>query len=308
MSRRRRGPAGVVPRPLRRRRDAARLLRRQLAGRPLQVDRAAARAVRRGGVGRPADPGLGRDLARPAAGDRRRARPGRPRCRPRPGGGRRLDDRAALQADAGRGRRPARADRDRARPRPVPDRPLRRGRRGRRVRADAALDRRGHHGGRHRGPGRRGRRAADRAGAGQPRRLPVGLARRRPGDHRARARRRGAGAVGPLPLGGRRADPAGRLGRRPRGRLHLQVPQRRARLAGLPLRRRPAPRRAHPADPGLARRRGPVPDGPVLRAGRPASGASSAARPRSSGCWRSRTCSRWSPRPGWTRSGRSRSA
>ena len=31
---------------------------------------------------------------------------------------------------------------------------------------------------------------------------------------------------------------AGRLGRRPRGRLHLQVPQRRARLAGVPLRRR----------------------------------------------------------------------
>ena len=57
-----------------------------------------------------------------------------------------------------------------------------------------------------------------RAGAVQPRRVPVGLARRRRGDHPDRARRRRAGAVGPEPLGRLGAGGAGRLGRGPRGR------------------------------------------------------------------------------------------
>ena len=49
-------------------------------------------------------------------------------------------------------------------------------------------------------------------------------------------------------LGARRPR---RLGRGPRRRLHLQVPQRRPRLAGLRLRRNAHLRPAHPADPGL---------------------------------------------------------
>ena len=50
-------------------------------------------------------------------------------------------------------------------------------------------------------PGRRGGRRGHRAGAVQPRRVPVGLAGRRRRDQPDRARRRGAGAVGPEPLG-----------------------------------------------------------------------------------------------------------
>ena len=162
--------------------------------------------------------------------------------------------------------RPAGSDRAGAGPRPVPDRPVRRGRGGPRVRADAALDRRRH---RRRGDGRpAGRRggSADRARRAQPRRVPLGLAGRGRRAHRDRARRRRAGAVGPVPLGRRGPGRAGRVGRRPGGRLHLQVPQRRTRLAGVPVRRRAAARRADPADPGLDGRRGPVPDGPDLRA------------------------------------------
>ena len=79
---------------------------------------------------------------------------------------------------------------------------------------------------------------------------------------------------------------ARRLGRRPRRRLHLQVPQRRARLAGVLLRRRAPPRHLHPADPGLDGQHRPVPDGPGLRARRRASAGSCPARPPSSGCWR----------------------
>ena len=50
-----------------------------------------------------------------------------------------------------------------------------------------------------------------------------------PDADRDRPRRRRARALGPLPLGRRGADRARRVGRRPRRRLHLQVPQRRAR-------------------------------------------------------------------------------
>ena len=55
--------------------------------------------------------------------------------------------------------------------------------------------------------------------------------------------------------------------RRPRGRLHVQVPQRRARRARLPLRPRRAPGRAPQPDPGLVRAARPVRDGPGLRTG-----------------------------------------
>ena len=218
-----------------------------------------------------------------------------------PGRDRRLDHRAALQADARRGGGPAGPDRDRARPRPVPDRPLRRRRRRRGDRADAALDRGRPLRRRDRRPAGRGGRAADRARGAQPRRLPVGLARRRapssPGSRTTPARWCSGTSATPRASVPVELDA---LGRRPRGRLHLQVPQRRPRLAGVPLRRGPAAGRADPADPGLDGRRGPVPDGAVVRPGRPASGGSSPARRRSSGCSRSRTWSTWSPRSGST--------
>ena len=99
-------------------------------------------------------------LVRPAADPRRRPRPGLPRRRARPDRRRRLHDGAALQADAGGGRGPARGAREIVhRPRQLPDRPLRRGRRRRGVRAHAALDRRRHRGRRHRRAARRGGRA-----------------------------------------------------------------------------------------------------------------------------------------------------
>ena len=90
--------------------------------------------------------------------DRRRAGPGRARRGARADRRRRLDHRAALQADAGRGRRSAPGPhRDRRRPRQLPDRPLRRRGHRRRARADPALDRRR--------PDARGHRRAARAGA-----------------------------------------------------------------------------------------------------------------------------------------------
>ena len=141
----------------------------------------------------------------------------------------------ALQADARRGRprrtHGPRPHRDRHRHRQLPDRPLRRRGHRRRARADPALDRGRHVRGRHRRPAPRGRRRAHRPRRAQPRRLPLGLARRRPGAHPDRPRRRRAGPLGPLPLRRRGADRPRRVGRRPRRRLHLQVPQRRPRLA-----------------------------------------------------------------------------
>lgn len=50
-------------------------------------------------------------------------------------------------------------------------------------------------------------------------------------------------------------------GGRPRGRLHLQVPQRRPGCPGLRVRRRTAPRDAHAADPGVDGRRRRLRDG-----------------------------------------------
>ena len=165
---------------------------------------------------------LGDDLARVV-----------PRCRRGPDGGRRLDHGVALQADARR-RRPRRAHRsrphrDRHRHRQLPHRPLRRRGHRRRARADAALDRGRHLRGRHRRPAPRGGRRAHRPRRAQPRRLPLGLARRRPGAHPDQPRRRRAGPLGPVPLRGLGARRPRRVGRRPRRRLHLQVPQRRPR-------------------------------------------------------------------------------
>ncbi len=138
-------------------------------------------------------------------------------------------------------------------------------------------------------------------------RVPLGLRRRGGAHHRDRARRRRAGALGPLPRRRRLADRARRLGRRPRRRLQLQVPQRRAGCAGLRLRRDRAAVRVPPADPGLARLGRAVRDGPGLRAGRrhPAGAERHAAR---SSAWSaSNRPSRRSPRRGWMRCGPSRS-
>ena len=115
--------------------DRPRLLRRQLARAAAGGHGRAPRGVRHRRVGRAAHPRLGRALVRPAAHPGRRDRPGVPGRRAGPGGRRRLDDGAALQADAGRGGRAAGADRDRAGPRQLPDRPVRRRRRRPRVRA-----------------------------------------------------------------------------------------------------------------------------------------------------------------------------
>ena len=102
-------------------------------------------------------------------------------------------------------------------------------------------------------------------------------------DHPAGPRRGRAGALGPLALGRRRAGRADRRRRRPRRRLHVQVPQRRARGAGLPLRAAGPAGAAALADPGLVRPARPVRDGPGLRARRRASSASASAPRR---CWR----------------------
>ena len=95
------------------------------------------------------------------------------------------------------------------------------------------------------------RRARDRGRRAEPRRLPVGLPRGCRGPHPHRPRRRRAHPVGPLPLRRLGAGRGGRVGLRPRGRLHLQVPQRRARIARVRVRRDAAPGAARAADPGL---------------------------------------------------------
>ena len=229
---------------------------------------------------------MGRVVDAAALRDRRPHRPGGHRGEGRADGHRRLHDRAALQARAGRGRRAARPRhdpaRDRGRQRQLPHRPLRaRGHRPR-ARHAAALDRGRHRLGRDARAARRGRRTRDRPRRGEPRRLPLGLPRRGARAHPHRARRRRADPLGPLPLRGLRARHGRPVGLRPRRRLHLQVPQRRTGLPGVRLRARRPPGRAEPADPGLDGHGGRVRDGSRVRAGRAASVGSSAARRRSS--------------------------
>ncbi len=195
----------------------------------------------------------------------------------RPGRGprRRFDVGQPVQA-AGRRRAGAtRARRAGLHGRRLPHRPLRRRRSGRGPRNDGARAARRHRR-RARAPG--ARRRARRPGRGRravARRLPVRrTGRPRRGDP-AGARRRRAGALGPLARGRRRRDRAGRHRGRSRGRLHLQVPQRRARLPGLPVRAARAPGAAALTDPGLVRQPGPVRHGSGLRAG--ATGSSGSA-------------------------------
>ena len=165
--RRRGGRAGRSPDPLaayrdplRRCRQPARLLRRQLLGRPLKVTGPPARAVSSRRWGGRLIPQLGRALVRPPAHGRRRPQADRPRRGP---GRTAVGDSTTVllyklmrSAVAARPGAPAGH-----RPRQLPHRPLRR-RRGRRgVRPHAAVDRR-------RSSGRRRPNASPRSSANRP--------------------------------------------------------------------------------------------------------------------------------------------
>ena len=106
-----------------------------------------------------------------------------------------------------------------------------------------------------------------RRGAAQPhpRRLPHRRDVRHGHDHRRGAGARRPGAVGPVPLDRRGARRPHRSRCGPGGGLHLQVPQRRPRLPGLPLGRAPAPGHCPAADHRLDGPRGAVRDGARLR-------------------------------------------
>src|SRR6201996_8686912 len=100
------------------------------------------------------------------------------------------------------------------------------------------------------------RRARDRAAVGHGR------------ADRGGARRRGGGAVGPVPRHGRAADAGGRGRRGPGGGVHVQVPVRRAGVARVRLRGPAAPGRAGPAPHRLAWAFAAVRDGAGLPPGR----------------------------------------
>ena len=78
------------------------------------------------------------------------------------------------------------------------------------------------------------------AGRGQ---LPHRRAARHPGAHRCRTRRRGGRRLGPGPCRRERAAGAARVGRRLRGLVLVQVPQRWSRVGGRGVRARAASRR-----------------------------------------------------------------
>ena len=113
-------------------------------------------------------------------------------------------------------------------------------------------------------------------------------------------------AVGPVARGGRDPGRARRARRRPRGRLHLQVPVRRPRRARLPVRRAASSRTAPAADPGLVRAGATSSRWARVRAAARASRGWLVGHAARSSRWpRSRRASSWSPRPGSTRSARS---
>ena len=206
-------------------------------------------------MGRPADPVVAGAVDGAADPHRRPDRNRAARCVERRGRAHRQHDRGAVQAARRRPRRgagPSRLPADRRRrARQLPDRPLRgrvagcrsrpRHPLARRVRLDRAPTR---------AAGvRDGRRRVPRPLVA--RRLPVGGAPRPGGAHCRRARIRGHRRLGPVPLGGCRADRPASGRRRPRGRLHVQVPERRSRFPGLHLCERRGAAQASPAGVGV---------------------------------------------------------
>ena len=134
----------------------------------------------------------------------------------------------------------------------------------------------------------RGARRAYGARRPEPGRLPLRHAGRPARRHAARARRGRPRAVGSVPLGRRPADRPRRGAGRLRGRLHLQVPQQRARRSCVHVRRRAPRRERDPADLRVVQRRRPVRDVRHVRGGARRSGGCSAARRRSPGSSRCR--------------------
>ncbi len=204
--------------------------------------------------------------------DRRHDRPRRDRRGAGADGHRRLDDGAPLQAHPRRVRRAARCrsrtGRDRRRPRQLPHRPL--PRRGHRARAGrpSPVDRRGRHGG-------RDRRCAARAVGPETAVVVLSHVAYRSGyladaaDLTRIAHDAGAhDPLGSVPLRRLGAGRGRRVGLRPRRRLHVQVPQRRPRVAGVRLRRCAAPGHARAADPGMDGHRGRLRDGAGVPSGR----------------------------------------
>ena len=213
----------------------------------------------RAGVGRRADHQLEhRRLVRAADPARRPDRDG-DRRRRRRGRGLRHDDDQRSQGAARRAEPASRAVGGGRRGRELSDRHLcGREPRGRR---DAAA----------RGRRRAVARGADRrdggGGAGQPGRLPQRPPARRGRADREGARGGGGGGLGPLPLGRGDAGRAQCRRRRPGGRLHLQVPERRAGVAGLRVLRGAAPGGGAAAAGGLVGTRAAVRLRGGLRAG-----------------------------------------
>ena len=155
----------------------------------------------------------------------------------------------------------------------LPDRLLRPGRAGRALRRALRPRARGL------GADSRRHRRADRAHSPHPRQLPHRRHARHGGDHRALPRTPRAPDLGPQPLRRRGPARAQPLGRGVRRRLHLQVPERRPRRAGLRLHGRRAPsRRTSPPSPAGS----PMPISSASRTAsgrrRPSTSASSAPR------------------------------
>ena len=264
------------------------LSRRQFAGTAAQGGLRRARAGRATGMGRRPDPQLER--GRLVVAHRHAGRPHRPidrrRRRRDRGDGHDLDQ--YLQGAACRPRAAARASRHPGRARQLSDRPLhRRGCCG--IAPGLGASPRS----RQRRPRRHDRRADGRR-ADQPCRLSHRRVARHGSPDQPSASEGRPCPLGPLPQRRRGADRARRARRRFRHRLHLQVPERRPRRAGLHLRQPASPRGPRPAAVRLVGARGSLRHGERLSAGRrhpppavrhPAHPVAARARRPRSMCW-----------------------